>query len=385
MIMKKRSSGRFIALISVLCLICLSVVVNVNAVPADTSKTGSISVEVAGFAENTTLALCQVGTYNDGTYYLNDSFSSCDADLTNLEEASAAQAAAEKLAEYAKENDILKVNLINSEGGAEFTKLDCTDKLYLIFQLDNKGIVDISPMLIVLPYYNNEGAEITAVKVSAKFEDKRTKEEKGAIIIKKVDPSKTPLQGAEFVFEVKTYILDELAEQSTEFTFYTDGAGTYYWNTVADDLTTDKHGQIVMNNLPLATYRLTETKAPKGYVLDDTPREINVNNAGTVKKLDDLYVPDEGTPVELEVLNKPEETSKPSEPELSIDAPSEPESSEPSQPESSTPEPSEPPVITGDQIAKYIIVGVVVGVSLIAVVLLIVLGKKKKKNDDDDD
>ncbi len=367
--MKKRSSGRFIALIAALCFICLSVVVNVNAVPAKTSEGGSISVKVAGFAENTSLALCQVGTYSRGTYVLNDSFSGCDADLTDLTEASAAQAAAEKLAGYAKESDILKVSIIDAEGMAGYTGLDCSNILYLIYQLDGEDIIEISPMLVVLPYYNNEGAELRSVEINAKFKDNRKKEEKGAIIINKIDPKKAPLKGAEFIFEVKTYVLDELAQESTDITFLTDGAGTFYWDTVADDLSTDRNGQIVLENLPLGTYRLTETKAPKGFVLDSTPREINVNRAGTIKRIDDIYVPDTGAPVETEVLNTPEESSKPSEPE-------------PSKPESSYPEPSQPEVVTGDQIAKYIIVGVVVGVSLIAVVLLIVLGKKKKKDDD---
>ena len=373
--MKKRSSGRFIALITALCLICISAVLSVGAVPVDRQTAGVISVKVAGFAERTSLALCQVGSYVRGEYILNDSFSGCDADLSDLTEASAAQAAAEKLAAFAEESDILKVSIINSEGKTDFSSLDCTNALYLIYQLDGEDIVEISPMLIVLPYYNSEGAELTTVNVNAKYTDKRSKEEKGAILIKKVDPKKTPLEGAEFVFEVKTYVLDELTAQASEMTFYTDGAGTYYWDTVAKKLSTDKNGQIAIDKLPLGTYRLTETKAPKGYILDETPREVNVNKGGTVTRMDGIYVAAEGEPVELDVLNKPEETS----------TPSTPESSEPSKPESSTPQPSQPPVITGDQIAKYIIVGVVVGVSLIVVVLLIVLGKKKKKNDDDDE
>ena len=373
--MKKRSSGRFITLITVLCLICISAVLSVGAVPSAVQNKGTVSVKVAGFAESTSLALCQVGSYINGEYILNDSFSGCDADLTDLTEASAAQDAAEKLAAFAKESDILKVGMLNSEGVTEYTSLDCTDKLYLIYQLDGEDIVEISPMLIVLPYYNNEGAELTTVNVNAKFTDKRSKEEKGAILIKKVDPKKNPLEGAEFVFEVKTYVLDELTAQAAEMTFYTDGAGTYYWDTVAKKLSTDKNGQIAIDQLPLGTYRLTETKAPAGYILDDTPREVNVNKGGSVKKLNDIYAAAEGEPVELDVLNQPVE----------ISSPSVPESSEPSKPQSSMPEPSQPPVITGDQIAKYIIVGVVVGVSLIAVVLLIVLGKKKKNKDDDDE
>jgi len=376
--MKKRSSGRFIALITVLCLICISAVLSVGAVPSDTQQDkGVVNVKVAGFAQSTSLAICQVGEFERGAYVLNDSFSGCDADLSDLTEASSAQAAAEKLAAYAKESDILKVGVLDSEGVANYTSLDCGNKLYLIYQLDGEDIVEISPMLVVLPYYNNEGAELTTVNVNAKYKDKRSKEEKGAVIIKKVDPKKTPLKGAEFVFEVKTYVLDELTGQGEGITFYTDGAGTYYWDTVAKDLSTDKNGQIAIDKLPLGTYRLTETKAPAGYVLDETPREVNVNKGGAVKRMDGIYVAAEGEPVELDVLNKPEETSTPSTPESS-------EPSEPSKPESSTPQPSQPPVITGDQIAKYIIVGVVVGVSLIVVVLLIVFGKKKKKNDDDD-
>ena len=41
-------------------------------------------------------------------------------------------------------------------------------------------------------------------------------------------------------------------------------------------LTTDTNGKIIVNGLDSGTYYLKETKAPSGYKLDDTVREVTV-------------------------------------------------------------------------------------------------------------
>lgn len=385
--MKKSSSGRFIAVIAALCILCLSFVITVNAVPAETQSDCSITVKTADFAANTSLGLCKVGRYESGEYILEGRFAECDIDFTDITEAAAAQDAAETLVKAVKESDVRSVSIIDNDGISYFKNLDGGHDLYLVYQIDGQDIIEISPMLIAVSYYNNDGSTVESITVNAKYKDKRTKEVKGAILLHKVDPKKSPLAGAEFTFQVKLY--HEGYEQTDLADLYSDRAGDYSWNTIFDDLITDENGQIAVENLPLATYRFIETKAPEGFVLDSTPYEIKVTQKGTLKIIDGIYAADEGKPAEIEVVNKPEEPSEPesSEPESSVPESSVTESSVPesSVPESSVPQPSEPPVITGEQITKYIVIGVVVAISLVAVILLIVLGKKKKNNDDDDD
>lgn len=48
-------------------------------------------------------------------------------------------------------------------------------------------------------------------------------------------------------------------------------------NVIAKDLKTDKDGQIVVSNLPYGEYKLTETKAPNGYILNSNPYTIKVD------------------------------------------------------------------------------------------------------------
>ena len=126
-------------------------------------------------------------------------------------------------------------------------------------------------------------------------------------------------------------------------------------------------------------------------MLNEKPRVFDIDKAGRIELKEDIgeYVAKDGDPVFLIFKNDlgttPPESSIPEyESEVSPPPSSTPVISIPSTP--STPsEPSNPPIITGEDVAKFIIIGVVVGVSLIAVVLLIVLGKKKKTDTDDDD
>ncbi|MFQ8901792.1 MAG: prealbumin-like fold domain-containing protein [Lachnospira eligens] len=47
------------------------------------------------------------------------------------------------------------------------------------------------------------------------------------------------------------------------------------------EFTTGADGSSVINNLPLGSYVLTETKAPAGYVLDAAPVDVTLTYAWT--------------------------------------------------------------------------------------------------------
>lgn len=79
----------------------------------------------------------------------------------------------------------------------------------------------------------------------------------GSLEIKKVNNNNEPLEGA-------------------EFTIYTND------NKVYKKLVTDKDGKASAKGIPYGTYKLTETKAPKGYVLQNFTRTFSVNNTKSV-------------------------------------------------------------------------------------------------------
>ena len=90
---------------------------------------------------------------------------------------------------------------------------------------------------------------------------------KGTLIVEKFDKATgKPLEGAEF--KITTSSGELLADNEG----LTSTNGIY---------TTDENGQIVLSKLSPATYVVTETKAPEGYVLDPMPQTVVVNTADT--------------------------------------------------------------------------------------------------------
>lgn len=364
--MKRRSPGGIAALILTICMLLAGTVFGTGAVYAEeTEKTGSVEITVADFAEGTLLRAVEAAVYTNGKYVLNESFGDVSVDLTGLESASKAQAAAEVLAETAKNLTPADEQSVGADGKAVFPALEAENKLYVFFQISNEEVVKISPMLMVLPYYDDNDNAVYSVQIDAKYEDTRVKEYYGAIILNKADENKKPVAGAEFRVERRRYLEDVSDTTESTETFYDDAVGAYYtWEVVAETLTSDKNGQVVIMDLPLGIYRFTETKAPTGYILSDEPMEIVLDKEGTVKLDGDFYVRDEGEAAVVIFENK----------RITI------ESSEPSEPsEPSMPKPSEPPAKTGEDITKFIVIGCVVGVSLIVVVILVVISSKKKK------
>lgn len=89
------------------------------------------------------------------------------------------------------------------------------------------------------------------------------KQIKGSLTLNKKGDTNQPLQGA-------------------EFTIYADDKTTVITTKVTDD-----QGKIIIDNLPYGTYYYKETKAPSGYILDDTyyPFSIETNNQNVSKEV----------------------------------------------------------------------------------------------------
>ena len=349
--MKKRVYGKLFAVMLAISTVFMTFAVFGGAASAEEEKC-SLQIHVDPVADTCELRISEVGKYTNGTYVLNEEFADCGADMKNLSEASAAQAAAQKLADVVSKSEAGEVKSVDSEGNVSFDLTAAESTVYVVFQESLFDIIKISPMLVVLPHVDEDGNLVKSMKIDAKYELIPQKEF-GAVILNKYDLNKKPLKGAEFNFERKS----------------TSESGEAVWEVVATGLVTDKNGQIVVKDLEFGTYRFVETKAPAGFKLGTSAKSFTVRSKGSVKLVDGVYVADEGEPVIYDVVNEPVEES--SEPESSIEV--------------SMPEPSGPVIVTGEDIAKFIIVGVVVGVSLVAVVLLVVLGRKKKNDSDEDE
>lgn len=84
-----------------------------------------------------------------------------------------------------------------------------------------------------------------------------------------------------------------------------DEVGKRYIHYTKDELiatlTTDAEGLASIDNLPLGKYYLIEKKAPEGFVIDDTPIEINIEYKGQTVPVVEVTVPvtDERQKIEL--------------------------------------------------------------------------------------
>lgn len=117
---------------------------------------------------------------------------------------------------------------------------------------------------------------------------------KGTLVIVKRDANtKKPLQGAEFRVTTSDgkYVDTENGSVSSK--------GLY---------TTDKEGQIIITGLEPCTVVVTETKAPSGYVLDETPQAVVINANDTQT----LYFYNKSTPTgDLKILKLDEASRQP--------------------------------------------------------------------------
>lgn len=404
--MKKHLSFKLASLLMMLCMLLSSGVVSAYALDTPSDKAaGTINIVTAESCKGVTLSLYEVGTYSYTTseVTLNDQFKDCKLETNKLTEAKTTKAAAAALSDYAFDHYYEGKDVrIDDKGNAVFTGLDTDHKVYLVAQTSDFHFATVTPVLVVLPYRYEGAAEfVNNVSVTAKFVDDMDKYYKGALIVHKVDDKDAVLEGAEFRLERKIYY----TTAPDDIDLYDQGSdedGDFYWYIIVDGLVTNAKGQAAVKNLPFLSYRLVETKAPDGYIMDSEPHEFTIDNYAEIQLKDETYAVTEGEAVTMKVVNTPE-TSEPSEPstpdsstpesdgsssEVSVPessvTPSTPEKSTPevSKPETSVPQSSTPGIFTftGDEIGKYIIIGAIVLVSLVVVILLFVItGKKNKK------
>ena len=149
-------------------------------------------------------------------------------------------------------------------------------------------ILDTTPIPVSLP----EGADVTENVAN-------TPVPLGSItVFKHIDGTRTPLEGAQFMLEVYN-------NDTQQYEFVSRG------NTAAD-------GTFKWSSLPAGRYRLTETVAPTGYILDTTPIPVSLPEGADVtenvantplgsitvfKHIDGTRTPLEGAQFMLEVYN----------------------------------------------------------------------------------
>ncbi len=403
--MKKHFLIRALSLCLTLCILCFSALVTTSAldtVPPDTD--GKLTVKVNDSLMGIKLSLYDVGTfsYDTGEITLNDDFKDCEIPTNKLLDSGTARDVAVALSDYVLANSCDSVDTrIDENGNAVFNGLKTDYTVYLVVQASDFDFARIVPLLVVLPYRYEAGGDFqTDVTIAAKYVGDLEKLYKGAVIVNKTNDEANVLAGAEFKLDRKVYYTTE-PKDIENYDIDSDEGGDFYWFTLSEDLITDEHGQIVVENLPFVTYRFVETAAPEGYILDETPHIFTVDKFGTVKTENDVYVPDEGDPIVIDVVNNKEEeppvdssmpSSSSSEPPVQSSVYSEPSTPSKVSAPSLTSIPTASVVsqvetsqsvwfeITGDELSKYIIIGAVVLASLAVVILLVVLsGKKKKK------
>lgn len=118
----------------------------------------------------------------------------------------------------------------------------------------------------------------------------------------------TSLEGAEFEIYAAEDILTpdhQVDEQGNRHVIYAK-------DTLVKTVTTDKNGEAVIKDLPLGKYRVKETKAPAGFVLNPDSQEVSFiyKNQNTPEIEEKLEFSNERQKVELSVEKRDAETGK---------------------------------------------------------------------------
>ncbi len=272
-----------------------------EAAESNANQRGTLNIHVDSDANGIVMELYEVAEEQEGVYEFTPEFAQSGADLTSLGTSEKVQQTAEILQLYAQSAFLEgKTAKIDESGNARFTGVSL-HKLYLVVQSavqDQDITFRIQPLLACVSKEEEKSGSWEQT-LEAKFAVERF----SAVILNKTNSDGQALQGAVFLFQKKQYELAE-SEALSDAKWERDEGGAYYWKTMSEALTTNSFGQIVIEALPYGTYRFVETKAPEGYVLDDTPYEFTVETAGTLQLDQGIYKKDSGAIAELTVVNE---------------------------------------------------------------------------------
>lgn len=294
--MKRKRFWRFGLALCLAAVMMLSVCLPVLAAQAETGVKGSVRLQLPKGQENLEMMLYQIADYQDGSFIFHRKYADSGVPVTDLNDSAAAQAAAEKLADYAAEiGDEGELEAPDANGMVNFTGLK--PGLYLAAQVSGKNTLAVQPALVPVPYTGGDGAPIYDAVLSPKYAFPG-----GAVIVNKVDDEGNAVGQAVFQLQEKVVLKEgETAPEGAEAG--TDESGSFYWKELQANLVSDENGQIAVTDMPVGSYRFVETEAPDGYVRNGKPAEFQISQAGQVVRVNELYEEGDGHVERVEVVN----------------------------------------------------------------------------------
>ena len=151
---------------------------------------------------------------------------------------------------------------ITANGGlASFTNLDLGMYVVIETNAPDKVTSPADPFLVSVPMTNTDNTNwLYDINVYPK-----NSTSEGTVELTKTDKNGTALDGVTF----------RLEKQSDE-----------NWSVVNENLVTDSNGKIKCDSLAHGKYRITETSAPAGYIVDQRPIEFIVGENNTITCVD---------------------------------------------------------------------------------------------------
>lgn len=246
------------------------------------------------------MTLYPVAQHDGEKFVCCGAFEDCQAELPELSDASEVQRSAEQLASYAQDREIEGiVRQQETDGSVRFEGLE--PAMYLAVQSSGMDVLNAQKILVAIPYLADETGHVSYdAKLSLKYSIPE-----GTAVLNKTDGDRNPVEGAHFALQKKTYISENGALPDGAETGL-DVDGRFYWETVRADVTTDSHGQILLEQLVFGVYRLVETEEPEGYVLDAAPHFFTVERAGRIEEYNGIFHSIDAAVPELAVVNRRE-------------------------------------------------------------------------------